>query len=368
MLGPADDFLIHQTHEPLRHAMTSDRRFYDRYFFTGHTCNRELFFLLGMGNYPNLGVIDAFASIAHGNTQTATRGSRELGADRMNTVDVGPFSIEVQEGLRRLRCQCRQSAEAVAFDLEWLGAVPVFEDPPLFNRALGRVLEQGTRFIQTGYWAGHLEVAGRRFELDPATAWGARDRSWGVRSIGLEREPPGILQAHGLNAQRTTLWIWSPMQFADYSIHFSLGEYPSGEREIETVRRVGSFARGGEIELLSGAEHDLIFDRATRELQTGSKVSFLDGHRKRTVTLTPLRRAYLRAGTGYGGPDAWRHGKYMGAQWQSSVSYDLSDPAVTAKIGPTHVLCRMDMDNGEVGYGTFETQVFGAYPRYGFDA
>ena len=107
----------------------------------------------------------------------------------------------------------------------------------------------------------------------------------------------------------------------------------------------------------------------TRELKEGSSISFLesDGTR-RHVGLTPLCRAYLRAGTGYGGPDPWRHGKYMGESWVDSVSYDLTDEALTAMIGPTHVLCRMDMDDGRVGFGTFETQVYGAYPRYGFDS
>jgi hypothetical protein len=57
---------------------------------------------------------------------------------------------------------------------------------------------------------------------------------------------------------------------------------------------------------------------------------------------------------------------YMGPRWSDFVEYDLNDPATTAVIGPTHVLCRMQMDDGDVGYGTFETQVFGAYPKYGF--
>jgi len=366
MLGPADDLLIHQTSEPVRYPATSDRRFYDRYFFTGHACNSDLFFMLGMGLYPNLGVIDAFASVAYGATQSTTRASRELGNNRLDTVNVGPFGVEVVEGLRRLRFWCRSDLEPLDFDLEWNGAVPAFEEPPLFTRTLGRVLEQGTRFIQTGKWNGYLRIDQQRFELNEATAWGARDRSWGVRSIGLEREPRGIMQAHGTNETRTTLWIWSPMQFEHYSIHFSLGEYPDGEREIETVRRVTSFARGGEVEVLRGAAHDLKFDLKTRELLDGSSVSFLDGSERRTVRLIPLRRAYLRAGTGYGGPDDWRHGKYMGAEWVNTVRYDLGDESVTAKIGPTHVLCRMEMDNGDLGFGTFETQIFGAYPRYGF--
>jgi hypothetical protein len=372
MLSPADDFLIHQTPEPVRFVATSDRRFYDRYFFTGHACSEDLFFMIGMGSYPNLGVIDAFGSVALGHTQCTTRASREMGVDRMNTAAVGPFTVEVKEGLRRLRLRCDAPEQAVRFDLEWNGAVPAFEEPPIFQRVMGRVVEQGTRLIQTGFWSGLIECEGRGIELSADTAWGARDRSWGVRSIGLEREPKGIVQAKGLNAERTSLWIWSPMQFRDCTIHFSLSEYASGEREVDTVRRIASWGRGsgdgqGQEELLKGAEHELRFDPATRELLPGSSVSFLEpGGARRTVRLTPLRRAYLRAGTGYGGPDEWRHGKYMGPQWVDSVRFDLTDEAVTARIGPTHVLCRMEMDNGEVGYGTFETQVYGAYPRYGF--
>jgi hypothetical protein len=372
VIGPADDFLIHQTHEPVRHVATSDRRFFDRYFFTGHRCSEDLFFMIGIGSYPNLGVIDAFGSVALGDRQYTTRASRELGGDRMDTSAIGPFHVEVIEGLRKLRVRCDKLAgQAVSFDLIWTASVPAFAEPPILSRVSGRVMEQATRLIQTGHWSGHIECEGKRIELTPADSWGARDRSWGVRSIGLEREPKGIQQAKGASKDRTTLWIWSPMQFAGETIHFSLSEFPDGKREIETVRRMAAFPAGGgepaaEV-VLGGAEHDLRFDPETREMLAGSSVSFLepDG-RRRHVKLTPLCRAYLRAGTGYGGPDDWRHGKYMGEGWVDSVSYDLTDTDITAKIGPTHVLCRMEMDGGEVGYGTFETQVYGAYPRYGF--
>ena len=212
-------------------------------------------------------------------------------------------------------------------------------------------------------------MSGERFLLEPAVAWGARDRSWGVRSIGLEREPQGIAQARREDAPPTTLWMWSPMQFPEFSVHFCVGEHADGTREIEVVRRSWNFAGGGAVDVLGGAEHALCFDPDTRELLPGSSVSFIDDDgARRHVELIPLRRAYLRGGTGYGGPDPWRHGKYMGPSWSDSVSYDLTDASVTTKIGPTHVLCRMELDSGEVGYGTFETQVFGAYPRYGFES
>ena len=372
MISPADDFLIHQTHEPVRYAATSDRRFYDRYFFTGHQCSDELFFMIGVGCYPNLGVMDAFGSVALGDKQYTTRASRELGSDRMDTAAIGPFTVEVIEGLKTLRVACeKREGQAVSFDLIWTASAPAFEEPPIFQRVLGRTMEQATRLIQTGYWSGHIECEGRRITLTPADSWGARDRSWGVRSIGLEREPKGIQQAKGANKARTTLWVWSPMQFADQTVHFSLSEFPDGTREVDTVRRIAAFPKDGsapaEEVALGGAEHALRFEHATRELRAGSSVSFLDSDgSRRHVRLTPLRRAYLRAGTGYGGPDTWRHGKYMGESWVDSVTFDLADPEVTAKIGPTHVLCRMEMDNGQTGYGTFETQVYGAYPRYGF--
>jgi hypothetical protein len=58
--------------------------------------------IVGLGQYPNLGVTDAFALVRRGTAHRVVRASRELGADRMNTR-VGPFGVEVVEGLKRLR-------------------------------------------------------------------------------------------------------------------------------------------------------------------------------------------------------------------------------------------------------------------------
>ena len=368
MIGPADDFLIHQTPDPVRLVATSDRRFYDRHFLTGHCRDQNVFFLLGMGLYPNLGVIDAFASVATGDRQRTTRASRELTADRLDTSRVGPFGLEVIQGLRHLRFHAQPCGQDVELDLEWRASAVPIEEPPLFSRVLGRIMDQGTRIIQTGVWNGSLTVSGERFEVTPDRWWGARDRSWGVRSMGLEREPAGIAQAHKLGRERPPLWIWSPMQFEERTVHFSLSEHSDGRREVETVLQASPVEAGGEVLELGEPEHELKFDPQTRELLDGSSVSFRDVDGTRcTVALTPLHRAYLRAGTGYGGPDPWRHGAYRGQDWVDSVSFDITDTAVTSKIGPTHVLCRMEASTGEVGYGTFETQVFGAFPRYGFD-
>lgn len=367
-ISPADDFMIHQTPDPIRWAGTSDRRFYDRHFITGHSRDGRVAFLCGIGLYPNLGVIDCFASVSLGDTQYTTRASRELGSDRMNYRDIGPFSLEIIEGLRALRFSSAATDELVSLDLRFDAAVPAFAEPPILSRVMDRVMESATRIIQTGTYTGHITVAGERFEVTPDSWQGGRDRSWGVRSIGFEREPKGIQQAHKVSKDRTTLWIWSPMQFPSRTVHFSLSEFPDGKREINTVRESLAFDRGGELRLLADPEHDLVLDPDTREMHKG-QVSWTeaDGSR-RTVSLTPISRVYLRAGTGYGGPDLWRHGTYMGNDWVNSVQFDLTDEAVVAKNGPAHVMCRMEADDGEIGYGTFETQVFGAHARYGFSA
>jgi hypothetical protein len=62
VLSPLDDYPVHQISEPMRHVGTSDRNFYDRYYFnihgTGdvHGTDEELFCVIGVGQYPNLSV------------------------------------------------------------------------------------------------------------------------------------------------------------------------------------------------------------------------------------------------------------------------------------------------------------------------
>ena len=99
-LSPLDDYPVHQAALPIRQVTTSDRNFYDRYYFNCHPGTDELMLIVGVGQYTNLGVTDAFALARHGSTHRVVRASRELGADRMDT-SVGPFRVEVLEGLRR---------------------------------------------------------------------------------------------------------------------------------------------------------------------------------------------------------------------------------------------------------------------------
>ena len=122
------------------------------------------------------------------------RASRELG-DRMDTT-VGPFRVEVIEGLKRLRFVLEPSEHPIACDLVWTGAIAAFLEPRQYVRKHGRVLFDTMRLAQTGCWSGTLTVDGETFAVTPDRWWGTRDRSWGVRPVG-EQEHPGIRGAEG---------------------------------------------------------------------------------------------------------------------------------------------------------------------------
>ena len=62
-LSRFDEYLAHQTSDTFDHVATSDRNFYDRYYFNMHASSDELFVIIGMGQYPNLGVTDAFITV-----------------------------------------------------------------------------------------------------------------------------------------------------------------------------------------------------------------------------------------------------------------------------------------------------------------
>lgn len=208
MLSPMDDYPVHQIAEPIRHVGTSDRNFYDRYYFNCHPGldydGEPLFLIIGLGQYPNLGVTDGFAVLRRGNDHIVARASKALGSDRMD-VSVGPLRIEVLEGLHRLRVVLEPTPEApdLSFDLVFESDVPAALEARHFHRQLERVTFDTQRFVQTGRWSGTLTVDGETLPVTPDTWRGNRDRSWGVRPVG-EAEPPGRAPIRRSRASRTS--------------------------------------------------------------------------------------------------------------------------------------------------------------------
>jgi hypothetical protein len=353
-LSPLDDYPVHQIAEPIRRVGTSDRNFYDRYYFNAFPQSGDLFLITGLGVYPNLGVADAFVCVLHENKHRVVRASRELGVDRMNTT-VGPFRIEVIEGLKKLRVILEPNEWGVAYDLTWEGFEPAHEEPRHFVRApQDRVTFDTCRLAQMGAWTGTIELPDKTVTASPDTWLGSRDRSWGVRPVG-EPEPPGIGVATPMS---TFYWNYAPIRFDGFSLFYIAQEDREGNRVLEEALRVWD---DGRHEHLGRPEHDLAFRSGTRMVD-GGVITMGD----LKVEVSPMLQCHLGIGTGYGFDVDWRHGAYQGPLVVQGLTLDLDDPADAARMmGIVDSAARFELD-GQVGYGLWEYFVIGPHDKYGF--
>ncbi|MFA5884397.1 MAG: hypothetical protein WDA60_11145 [Acidimicrobiia bacterium] len=366
-ISPMDEFLAHQTSETIDHVATSDRNFYDRYYFNCHPSSDELFLITGLGQYPNLGVTDAFVSVSVGDQHHVVRSSRELGSDRSDT-SVGPLRVEIIEGLMKLRVICEPNEWGVAFDMTFTGTVPAIEEPKTFRRQHGRVTSDVTRYAQVGVWEGALEVAAKQYAVTPDTWKGARDRSWGVRAVG-EAEPPGIRMKDFMQGTHGFFHQWMPMQFDDFVVKVQFDEDFEGNRLVEESVKVWNLGSDTPDEHMGRPSIDITYIPGTREIEKAVLTLTKPDGSTRTVTSTPLRTLYLKAGTGYMPHEGWGHGYYQGPLKVEGMTFDVGTPEARSEwSGLNETLARYELDTGEVGYGLHENMVVGVYQPHGFDS
>lgn len=362
MLTTFDDYLIHQTPDTLDHVVSGDRNFYDRYYFNCHDLTGDTFLVIAMGAYPNLNIIDAFATVVvHNERQLVVKASRELNGDRSKT-SVGPIGVEVIEGLRKMRVWCEPNDWGLSFDLTFEGVVAPFREPHFLRRAGPRVVMDYTRLTQTGRWSGELTVDGQRHAVAPATWWGGRDHSWGIRPIG----DPERAGAPPRDGNRGFFWNWSPLQFEDHTIMYTISENDDGSRWHEAAARLFSHDSGREPETLGIVRHDLQLKPGTRIFDRGTVVLREPSGGETTLELEPLSLLHM-AGAGYAyGGDLWRHAQYHGPLAVDGEVWNITDPALVARVaGQNETVCRVKQGD-KTGYGIFEFILFGLYEPYGF--
>jgi hypothetical protein len=292
LLTKADDYPIHQTPDPI--AVSTDRNAYDRYFFNGHALDGGLFFGVALGVYPYLDVMDGGFAVAVDGVQHNLRVSRRLGCERMDT-QVGPLSVEVIEPLKQLRIRVGPNPHGIEADLVFRGRSFPLEEPRQRTFAGARISIDITRMTQNGAWEGWISVQGRRIEVRPERVIGVRDRSWGLRGVGVPRRLSEMF------------WLWAPLQAEDREILFYAIENRNGEPRIEGAQ-VAMLA-GGEPEHMADAWADLEFNPGSREVARATlHLVRRRGRGEITVALTPRpqNRLFL-SGLGYGHQE-WGHG------------------------------------------------------------
>lgn len=366
MVGPLDEFPIHQVPLPVTWAGSSDRNFYDRCYFNAHDRTGDIFVITGAGFYPNLGTKDAFVLVRRGDEQTAVHLSDLIdphGNDRLDQ-HVGAYRVEVVEPLQKIRLVLEET-DGIAMDMTWDGSCPVVQEERHIMRAGSRVTLDAQRFAQLGSWSGVLSIDGTDIPVDPETWVGSRDRSWGIRPVG-EAMPPGaplVPEFEGM------WWLYVPMRFDDFSIVLIMQEEPDGYRGLNDCHRVW---KDGRVEQLGWPHVKVHYPSGTR-VPSGATITCT------TPDGTPLVLEVesklpvpLHVGGGYGGDSDWTHGMWKGPDFSERVTYDLTAPDVAGKVMfgvIDHVgraVCREGSREPVEGWGLFEHGALGRHDPSGF--
>jgi len=358
MLTKADDYPIHQTAEPIAYAGT-DRNFYDRYFFNGYQRDGDVFFAGALGVYPHLNVMDASFCVIHNGKQYNVHASRTLHMERLETR-VGPIEVEVIEPLNVLRFTCTDPDNGIVADVTFNARFPAIEEPRFTRRLGAMTMMDYTRMTQNGAYDGYVEINGERIAFTTGDTWGTRDRSWGIRPVGL-RDP----QTNPYSGAPQFFWLWCPVNFDDCATFYHLNADAAGEPWNTMGRLVDADGQ----EDMAGATSRLDYQSGTRLAQTARVALQRRNGESLVAELTPRQTFYMK-GLGYGHPE-WSHGLYHGELDTGFEIFDLNamDPA-----DPTHfhvqAICDVTLHRDgrqQAGKGVLEQLVIGPYDPYGFN-
>jgi len=335
-LAPLDDFMIHQTPDPLRVVHSTDPRFYERHWNVFHDDVGDLLVATGGSFYPNLDIAEAYAIVTYRGIQTAVRSFRRLGVDRTD-MHVGPIKPSIVEGLRKWRHVLEENPWGISYDLEWQDT-----KRQVYHAAFAP-LDQvrphgGQRHVTAGFEGfgevhGWVRIGDQVVNLAPGRGKGTRDRHWGVgRGVGGPALQPGgrPLKAGWIGGN----WVC----FKDFGIWGNQVLYNFGDprpgmgKVVRTKRR-------------------LRFEEDTRIFREGEiEYTFADGQVKRVVfQRLGFQTAYMCCGMYGGTPDkGLHHGMSGGEERTEGDRYDLRDPAVRLRLrGLDEHHCRIACDGEE---------------------
>ena len=353
MLTKADDYPIHQTSEPIAYAGTSDRNFYDRYFFNGYARDGSIYFAAALGSYPNRQVQDAAFSVVHRGRQYVVRTSRLASSDRLDTT-VGLIGVEVIKPLERLRLRVEPNEWGICGDLVFACRAPVLEEPRFLRRIGSRIFMDYTRLTQHGDWSGTLTVGDERIDVGAQRFWGSRDRSWGLRPVG-ERE------AGAPSFPTQFFWLWAPLNFEDLCTHFDVCEDGDGEQWHAAGMMIPT---GGSVQTMRSVSYRLTMQSGTRHARHAEILLQPAIGEALRITLEPLYKFYM-IGLGYGHPQ-WGHGMFVGENAVAGESWLLSeiDPSIPFHLH-IQAVCRATLGTRQ-GIGILEQLVLGPHRPTGF--
>jgi hypothetical protein len=351
------------------HPASSDRNVYDRYWFNGYADDGSFYFGIGMGLYPNRGILDCGFSIVRNGEQHAFHGSRRAPGDPSDTA-VGPFRIEIEEPMRRVRVVLEPNETGIECDLTFLARTACVEEGRQTTRRDGRIFMDATRFAQFGRWQGEIRYAGQSLAIDPARTPGTKDRSWGLRPVG---EP----EAGGAPSRSLpqVFFLWAPIHWEDECTHYGLFDGADGIPWHQDGMIVPAYASPDQIpgvmdpgvQLMPSLEHRIEYIPGTRRAARAEIALVGRDGRRIDMQLEP-QICFRMKGIGYSHPE-WGHGCWKGelAIGGESWKCDELDPMAFENQHIQQVVTATRSDREGQGIGVLEQIAFGPHARYGFE-
>ncbi len=366
MLTKFDDYPIHQTPEPIAHPASSDRNVYDRYWFNGYQHDGEFYFAVGMGLYPNSGVIDCGFSIVRDGEQHAFHGSKRATGEPADTA-VGPFRIEVLEPMMVSRVVLEPNETGIECNLTFTARTACVEEGRQVLRQGFRPILDSTRFAQFGSWEGTVRYDGRTLAVEAARVYGTKDRSWGLRPVG---EP----ETGGAPARRMpqVFFLWAPIHWEDHCTHFGVFEDETGRNLYQHGAIVPAYRSLVEIpgvmdegiREMASVEHKIEYLPGTRRAKSARIALVERSGVRREIALEPLL-CFRMKGIGYTHP-VWGHGRWKGELMIGGESWRTADLNELA-LENIHVQQVMRARaEGREGLGVLEQICLGPHAPSGF--
>ena len=340
MLLPEDDFPLHQTPQPLAHAMGGHPNAYDRFWFNGYS--EDLYFAVALGLYPNRGVIDGAFAVVQSGTQHSVFTSDSLAQRRL---EVGPLRIEIDEPFRRNTIRVNAPEFGLSAELTYEAVTAAIEEPRQTMFDGPRVFMDVTRATQIGRWVGWIETPRGRVEVDGVM--GTKDRSWGIRPVG---EPlPGAPSTR----EPQIAFTWAPLTTSSGGLHVMSFDDATGRHLHHSA---GVMPSSGAARHVDGHLH-INFETGTRWMRDATAV--IDGA---TYELEPVARFHMR-GAGYSHP-TFGHGKWHGGPIIGT------ETLVQAELPPLdyhniHVQHVVKVRGAATGLGVVEQLIIGPYAPAG---
>jgi hypothetical protein len=317
-----DEFLIHQTEQPIAGVASDHPEWQDRFYFNIHDRDGDFALITGLGAFPNRKVSQGYIFAAHAGQHYSYLQVRPLNNDR-EKMQAGTLSFNVIEPLKSWALDIDDEASGISGSLVFKERCPLYRFSPIEWQNHGHTVVKQMHYTQAGAYEGSLTIGGRTF----TGLIGMRDRSWGIRDM-----------------PRVPFWIWISAQFESFCISAWLWETPDGE----VIHADGALIpESGEVRPVTEIDHELELWPGTKRPAVGHfKLTMADGQVER-LSASEIQTIFLAPGL---------------ARWADSDSDALKRADASAFGFDQH--CRFDL-GGEQGVGIVEYMVTGGHRRYG---